>query len=101
MRANGIRNSHASRSREGPRYRPLRDDRLPGGGLLRRRRPCYPDRMEPVDLGIALQQELQRGAVAAATLDEVIALLDDAAQPARAAFLEPLFCAMPAQEEQL
>ncbi|MDC0675712.1 TPR end-of-group domain-containing protein [Nannocystis radixulma] len=57
--------------------------------------------MQPFELGIALKQELQRGAVAAATLDEVIALLDGAAQPDRAAFLEPLFCALPAQEDQL
>jgi tetratricopeptide (TPR) repeat protein len=79
----------------------MRDDRLPGDGLLRRRRPCYPDRMQPVDLGFALKQELERGAVATATLDQVIALLDGAAQPVRAAFLEPLFCAVPAQEDQL
>lgn len=55
----------------------------------------------PAELGFALMQEHQRGAVAAATLDAAIALLDGAAQAERAAFLEPLFCALPATADQL
>jgi len=57
--------------------------------------------MTPAELGFALRRELEHGAVSAATLDQVIALLDGATQEARAEFSEPLFCALPAAADQL